>query len=84
MNRVIGQVKIPEFHFNASLLSTRYGPLLTIQHQNDSNQVFNVTLKTSPLDSTGCPHILEHTTLCGSLNYPVRDPFFVDFIHFDF
>lgn len=28
------------------------------------------------MDSTGVSHILEHTTLCGSKNYPVRDPFF--------
>ena len=37
---------------------------------------FRVALRTTPMDSTGVPHILEHTTLCGSKNYPVRDPFF--------
>lgn len=37
---------------------------------------FSVTFKTIPQDSTGIAHILEHTTLCGSKKYPVRDPFF--------
>jgi hypothetical protein len=36
----------------------------------------SVTFKTVPTDSTGVAHILEHTTLCGSEKYPVRDPFF--------
>jgi Zn-dependent M16 (insulinase) family peptidase len=35
-----------------------------------------VAVRTPPGDSTGLPHILEHTTLCGSAKYPVRDPFF--------
>eukprot|EP01132_Coremiostelium_polycephalum_P002722 gene2722-3379_t len=42
----------------------------------DKNNVFSVTFKTTPKDSTGVAHILEHTTLCGSKKYPVRDPFF--------
>ncbi|KAF5212479.1 Peptidase M16C associated family protein [Clavispora lusitaniae] len=42
----------------------------------DKNNVFSVALKTNPPDCTGVPHILEHTTLCGSYKYPVRDPFF--------
>ena len=40
--------------------------------------VFMVALKTVPEDSTGVAHILEHTVLCGSEKYPVRDPFFHD------
>ncbi|MEW5757473.1 MAG: insulinase family protein [Pseudomonadota bacterium] len=43
----------------------------------DSNNVFMVALRTIPQDSTGVAHILEHTTLCGSERYPVRDPFFM-------
>ncbi|AJQ95781.1 insulinase family protein [Gynuella sunshinyii] len=38
--------------------------------------VFLVALRTIPTDSTGVAHILEHTVLCGSEKYPVRDPFF--------
>jgi len=43
---------------------------------NDEN-VFLVALRTVPVDSTGVAHILEHTVLCGSEKYPVRDPFFM-------
>ena len=44
--------------------------------QNAEN-VFLVALRTVPEDSTGVAHILEHTALCGSERYPVRDPFFM-------
>lgn len=40
-------------------------------------KVFMVALRTMPKDSTGVAHILEHTALCGSQKYPVRDPFFM-------
>lgn len=36
----------------------------------------SVQFRTTPMDSTGVPHILEHTVLCGSQKYPCRDPFF--------
>ena len=42
----------------------------------DSENTFGVAFKTVPTDSTGAPHILEHTVLCGSEKFPVRDPFF--------
>ncbi|KAF9215778.1 Mitochondrial presequence protease [Podila verticillata] len=44
--------------------------------RDDSNNVFGVGFATPPENSAGVPHILEHTTLCGSRSYPVRDPFF--------
>jgi Zn-dependent M16 (insulinase) family peptidase len=44
---------------------------------NYDENVFLVALKTVPRDDTGVAHILEHTTLCGSKRYPVRDPFFM-------
>ncbi len=44
---------------------------------NSDENVFMVALKTVPEDSTGVAHILEHTVLCGSEKYPVRDPFFM-------
>jgi Zn-dependent M16 (insulinase) family peptidase len=47
-----------------------------IQADNPEN-VFLVALRTVPSDSTGVAHILEHTALCGSKRYPVRDPFFM-------
>ncbi|MBD3821759.1 MAG: insulinase family protein, partial [Thiotrichales bacterium] len=44
---------------------------------DDPQNVFMVALRTVPMDSTGVAHILEHTVLCGSEKYPVRDPFFM-------
>ncbi|KAK3805926.1 MAG: peptidase M16C associated-domain-containing protein [Benniella sp.] len=44
--------------------------------RDDSNNVFGIGFATPPDNSSGVPHILEHTTLCGSRSYPVRDPFF--------
>eukprot|EP00004_Rigifila_ramosa_P028218 TRINITY_DN9502_c0_g1_i1.p1 TRINITY_DN9502_c0_g1~~TRINITY_DN9502_c0_g1_i1.p1 ORF type:complete len:993 (-),score=164.22 TRINITY_DN9502_c0_g1_i1:52-2976(-) len=43
---------------------------------DDNNNTFAVGFPTNPTDSTGVAHILEHTALCGSRRYPVRDPFF--------
>lgn len=44
---------------------------------DNAENVFLVALRTMPMDSTGVAHILEHTALCGSRKYPVRDPFFL-------
>ena len=44
---------------------------------NNNENVFLVALRTVPTDSTGVAHILEHTALCGSERFPVRDPFFM-------
>ena len=44
---------------------------------DNPENVFLVGLRTIPTDSTGVAHILEHTVLCGSEKYPVRDPFFM-------
>lgn len=43
----------------------------------DTNNAFMVAFPTLPVDSTGVAHMLEHTTLCGSRKFPVRDPFFM-------
>ncbi|XP_064598150.1 presequence protease, mitochondrial-like [Liolophura sinensis] len=44
--------------------------------RDDANNSFHVSFRTTPMDSTGVPHILEHTVLCGSERFPVSDPFF--------
>ncbi|XP_041927945.1 presequence protease, mitochondrial isoform X2 [Alosa sapidissima] len=44
--------------------------------RDDKNNLFSVQFRTTPMDSTGVPHILEHTVLCGSERFPCRDPFF--------
>ena len=41
----------------------------------DENKVFFAGFRTPPMDSTGVPHIIEHTVLCGSEKFPVKDPF---------
>ncbi|XP_074330067.1 presequence protease 1, chloroplastic/mitochondrial-like [Apium graveolens] len=41
----------------------------------DENKVFGVVFRTPPKDSTGIPHILEHSVLCGSRKYPLKEPF---------
>lgn len=51
-------------------------PHVHLATDNPEN-VFLVGLRTVPTDSTGVAHILEHTVLCGSEKYPVRDPFFM-------
>ena len=42
---------------------------------DDENKVFSIGFRTPPADSTGLPHILEHSVLCGSEKFPVKDPF---------
>lgn len=43
--------------------------------RDDENKVFGITFRTPPSDSTGVAHILEHSVLCGSRKYPVKEPF---------
>ena len=42
---------------------------------NDENKTFGISFRTPPENSTGLPHILEHSVLCGSKKYPVKEPF---------
>lgn len=48
--------------------------ILSIQN-DDENKVFGIAFRTPPRDSTGVAHILEHSVLCGSKKYPVKEPF---------
>lgn len=48
--------------------------LLYIQNEDD-NKVFSISFRTTPTDSTGVPHICEHSTLCGSRKFPLKEPF---------
>ena len=56
---------------------TRTGALHYHMDAENTENVFLVAFRTVPMDSTGVAHILEHTSLCGSKKYPVRDPFFM-------
>lgn len=49
--------------------------LFYVQNKEDDNKVFSITFRTPPHDSTGLPHILEHSVLCGSEKFPLKDPF---------
>lgn len=51
------------------------GARVFVISNDDDNKVFNITFRTPPADDTGLPHILEHSVLCGSRKYPLKDPF---------
>jgi len=67
---------VPELETQAELyhhVETR-AQLLSLVN-NDENKVFGIIFRTPPSDSTGVAHILEHSVLCGSRKYPVKEPF---------
>jgi Zn-dependent M16 (insulinase) family peptidase len=67
---------IPELNARAQLYRhTKTGAELLSLQTDDENKVFGVTFRTPPSDSTGVAHILEHSVLCGSRKYPVKEPF---------
>ncbi len=51
------------------------GARVLVLSNKDDNKVFSIGFRTPPQDSTGVPHIVEHTVLCGSRNFPAKDPF---------
>ena len=51
------------------------GARIAVISNDDDNKVFYIGFRTPAEDSTGVPHIIEHTVLCGSDKYPVKDPF---------
>lgn len=51
------------------------GARIFVLSNDDDNKVFSVGFRTPPYDDTGLPHILEHSVLCGSKNFPAKDPF---------
>ncbi|RKP38289.1 presequence protease [Dimargaris cristalligena] len=69
--------EVPEISLTAVRLEhLRTGAQYLHVARDDANNVFSVGFNTAPKDSSGVSHILEHTALCGSERYPVRDPFF--------
>ncbi|XP_065809684.1 presequence protease, mitochondrial [Labrus bergylta] len=70
-------VAVPDLFLTAvKLTHDKTGAQYLHAARDDSNNLFSVLFRTTPMDSTGVPHILEHTVLCGSEKYPCRDPFF--------
>ncbi len=57
------------------LLHKKSGARVLLLSNNDENKVFSIGFRTPPYDSTGLPHILEHSVLCGSRKFPAKDPF---------
>lgn len=51
------------------------GARVAVISNTDENKVFYIGFRTPPEDETGVPHIIEHTVLCGSQKFPVKDPF---------
>ena len=51
------------------------GARVLLMSNDDENKVFAIGFRTPPSDSTGVPHIMEHSVLCGSKEFPVKDPF---------
>ncbi len=51
------------------------GARVLLIENDDNNKVFSIGFRTPPADSTGVPHIMEHSVLCGSKNFPAKDPF---------
>lgn len=75
---VIRETKVPELGIKGVRLEhARSGATVLHLHKpGERHWAFSVAFRTPPSDSTGVAHILEHTVLCGSARYPVRDPFF--------
>jgi presequence protease len=73
---LLKEQQIPEIHSTARLWRhDRTGAELLSLMNEDENKVFGVALRTPPSNSTGVAHILEHSVLCGSRKYPVKEPF---------
>lgn len=61
--------------YGSYYVHNKTGARVVIIKNNDSNRAFGIAFKTIPEDSTGVFHILEHSVLCGSKKYPIKDPF---------
>jgi Zn-dependent M16 (insulinase) family peptidase len=73
---IIEARQVPDLSSYGYLLRhKKTGARLTLLSNDDNNKVFYIGFRTPPKDSTGVAHIIEHTVLCGSKNFPVKDPF---------
>lgn len=73
---VLEQRPLDDLHSEGCILRhKKSGARIAVIANDDDNKVFYVGFRTPPEDSTGVPHIIEHTVLCGSDKYPVKDPF---------
>jgi len=73
---LIRQQEIPELKTQAKLFRhVKTGAQLLALENDDENKAFGITFRTPPKDSTGIAHIMEHSVLCGSRKFPVKEPF---------
>ena len=73
---VIAHEYLPDVGSDSWLLRhKKTGARAALLPKDDNNKVFYIAFRTPPEDSTGVAHIIEHTVLCGSRDFPVKDPF---------
>lgn len=73
---IIKQENLTDIHSTGWLLRHRKtGARVMLIENDDENKVFNIAFRTPPKNSTGVAHILEHSVLCGSREFPLKDPF---------
>lgn len=74
--RLIEKREADELHGTATVYEhIKTGAKVFTIKNNDRNKVFMIGFRTTPEDSTGVAHIMEHSVLCGSEKYPIKDPF---------
>ena len=72
----ITQEDLTDIHSKGYILRhKKTGARVMLIENEDENKVFNIAFRTPPKDSTGVAHILEHSVLCGSREFPLKDPF---------
>ena len=73
---ILREENLPDIHSQGTLLRHRKtGARVMLIENDDENKVFNIAFRTTPKDSTGVAHITEHSVLCGSRDFPLKDPF---------
>ena len=73
---VVEKRQIEDIHSLSYVLRhKKTGAKVALLSNEDKNKVFYIGFRTPPKDSTGVAHILEHSVLCGSEKYPLKDPF---------
>lgn len=74
--KLITEERLEEFESDVRIYEhLKTGARLIYLSNNDDEKVFSITFKTHPTDNTGIPHIIEHSVLCGSKKFPLKDPF---------
>ena len=73
---VLKEEELQDIHSKGWLLRhKKTGARVMLIENSDENKVFNIAFRTPPKNSTGVAHILEHSVLCGSREFPIKDPF---------